>query len=79
MSDEARKRPRSIVGRALLLLGGLTLYVLSIGPVGWLTGNTPSPVVKVALDLIYLPLGLIFYFLPWIPRVLIHYYLWWHQ
>ncbi len=39
MSDEARKRPGSIAGKALLLLGGLTLYVLSIGPVGRLVSG----------------------------------------
>jgi hypothetical protein len=56
MSDEAKKPRGSVGGLVLLLLGGLTLYVLSSGPAVWVVLNFPNPAMEIALELAYLPL-----------------------
>ncbi len=56
MSDESRTRRGSVGGLVLLLLGALTVYVLSSGPAVWVVLNFPNPVMEIALELAYLPL-----------------------
>ena len=56
MSDESRTRRGSVGGLVLLLLGGLTVYVLSSGPAVWVVFNFPNTVMEIALELAYLPL-----------------------
>jgi hypothetical protein len=52
MSDEPKKRSRAWIG--WILLSGLILYPLSIGPASWWTQDDPSK--WAALDTAYAPI-----------------------
>jgi hypothetical protein len=77
MSDEARKRPGSTVGKALLLLGSFVLYVLSSAPVLMLSDMAPHPIVRGAVKLFYLPILLANWFVPFFSDVWLGYFMWW--
>jgi hypothetical protein len=69
MSDEAKQRRGSVGGLMLMLLGGLTLYVLSSGPALWVVLNFPNPVMEISLELTYLPLIVASQSLPIVGRL----------
>jgi hypothetical protein len=57
--DEKRGRSGVAIGCLLVLLLGLPLYVLSIGPAVWLANR--SEAIGYAFQIVYFPLGLIAY------------------
>jgi hypothetical protein len=69
MSDEVKKRRGSVGGLVLLLLGGLTLYVLSSGPAFWFAASYPNRTLQTLLMLTYSPLILASGALPVVGRL----------
>ena len=74
-SDESAVRSR-VPLRLALFVGGLLLYVLSIGPVSWALNRTswdPPEWFEIAIGVFYSPLGWTAEKLPWL-MVLLEWY-----